>query len=172
MHGNKVQEALYTFGDASSSGFGASWQYAKGNSKINYRAGRWGPPMDDQSSNHQVLKNLVDSLLAMEKEGSLSGMEAFIFTDNSVAKSAFYKGTSSSATLFELIVILRELEMQARCKINMIHVSGERMIAQGTDGLSRGNFPEGSMKGRSLFDYIPLTESALDRSDKLIHGLD
>ncbi len=164
VRGQKVQEALYSFGDASGGGFGASWMK---NGKTWYRAGTWGSDMDNESSNHRELRNLVDSLEVMEKDGRLSGTEAFIFTDNSTAESAFYKGSSSSLHLFELIVRLRELEMRAGCKVTLVHVSGTRMIEQGSDGLSRGNFTEGTMKGKSIFDFIPIARSAMDRSPGL-----
>ncbi len=164
VRGQKVQESLYSFGDASGGGFGTSWQK---NGKILFRHGTWGEDMDESSSNHRELRNLVDSLEIMEKDGTLAGTEAFIFTDNSTAESAFYKGTSSSSHLFELVVRLRELEMRACCKVHLIHVSGTRMIEQGSDGLSRGNFTEGSMKGKSIFEFIPLARSALDRSPSL-----
>ena len=148
VRGKKIKEAVYGFGDASGAGFGGSWEKE---GKTKYRAGVWGRDMDDSSSNLRELLNLVDCLKRMEKEGSLAGTEAFIFTDNSTAESAFFKGTSSSPKLFELVLELRELEMRARCKVHIIHVAGTRMIDQGTDGLSRGNFTEGSMRGKSIF---------------------
>ena len=37
------------------------------------------------------------------------------------------------------------------------------MIAQGSDGLSRGHISEGVMKGTLMDDFIPLNESALER---------
>eukprot|EP00957_Ditylum_brightwellii_P106338 8112519-Ditylum_brightwellii.AAC.2 len=33
--------------------------------------------------------------------------------------------------------------MEIHCKIHLVHVMGTRMIAQGTDVLSRGNLDEG-----------------------------
>ena len=56
-------------------------------------------------------------------------------------------------------------------KLQVIHVSGTRMIAQGTDGLSRGNFLEGVMAGQDILTYVPLHESALDRSKSLLEWL-
>ncbi len=165
VRGNKVQEALYSFGDASGGGFGASWEKA---GKTNFYAGTWGPDMKDESSNHRELRNLVESLELMEKQGSLDGTEAFIFTDNSTAEACFYKGSSSSVRLYELIVRLRELEMRAKCKVHLIHVAGTRMIEQGSDGLSRGNFTEGSMRGKSIYDFIPIAKTAAQRSDGLM----
>jgi hypothetical protein len=42
------------------------------------------------------------------------------------------------------------------------------MIQQGTDGISRGDFSTGVMGGHSMFNYIPLHMSALERENKLI----
>ena len=47
-------------------------------------------------------------------------------------------------------------------------LAGTRMIQQGTDGISRGDFNTGVMAGNSrMFEYIPLHLSALDRKSKL-----
>jgi hypothetical protein len=49
-----------------------------------------------------------------------------------------------------------------------LHVSGRRMIAQGTDGLSRADHLEGVMQGtRRMEEYMPLHLDALDRSPAL-----
>lgn len=42
----------------------------------------------------------------------LRDCEVFLLTDNMVAKNAFYKGTSLSGTLFNLILRLRKLELE------------------------------------------------------------
>ena len=41
------------------------------------------------------------------------------------------------------------------------------MIAQGSDGLSRGNVSEGVMRGATMDFFILLNKSALDRSEAL-----
>jgi hypothetical protein len=46
----------------------------------------------------------------------------------------------------------------------VIHVAGERMKAQGTDGVSRGQLTEGVMNGESMFAFLPMHESALQQS--------
>jgi hypothetical protein len=62
-----------------------------------------------------------------------------LFTDNSVAEGAFFRGTSSNPKLFSLILRLRALEMHHSLRIHVVHISGKRMIMQGTVGLSRGD---------------------------------
>ena len=164
VRGSSIQVVRHGFGDASKAGFGSSWESNKG---IRYRYGCWGSSHDESSSNLRELTNLVETLEIMSNEGDLDGVEMFLFTDNSTAEWAFYKGSSSSELLFNLILRLRKLEMQVRCKLNLIHVSGKRMIAQGSDGLSRGDFSEGVMKGDDMKKFIPLHLSAIDRSNQL-----
>jgi hypothetical protein len=89
-------------------------------------------------------------------EYDLAGSEIFIFTDNSTAEAAFWKGTSKSRRLFELVLRLKELEMKHELIIHVLHVSGRRMIAQGTDSLSRADHSEGVMQGLDIQAFIPL----------------
>jgi hypothetical protein len=129
---------MYGFGDASWKGFGASWEARDG--ELYFRLGTWGEDMTSESSNLRELKNLVETLETMGRLGHLAGFEVFICTDNSTAKAAYFNGSSSSEELFNCIIRLRQLEMGQGCKIYIFHISGKRMIEQGSDGLSRGNF--------------------------------
>ena len=156
--------AIYGFGDASGSGFGGSW---KKKVAVKYHFGLWGSDLDDSSSNHRELKNLADMVFCMERGGDLKSTEVFIFTDNSTAERAFFKGSSTSRILHDLVLRLQKLEMTAGIKLHFIHVSGTRMITQGSDGLSRGNLSEGVMRGEEMTSFIPLHLSALERSEVL-----
>ena len=164
VRGASICVVRHGFGDASKAGFGASWESKKG---IRYRYGCWGSDHDNSSSNLRELTNLVETLELMATEGDLEGVEMFLFTDNSTAEWAFYKGSSSSESLFNLVLRLRKLEMRVSCKLHLVHVSGKRMIAQGSDGLSRGDFSEGVMKGDDMKTFIPLHLSAIERSEGL-----
>ena len=161
VRGKALTFVLYGFGDASGGGFGSSWETAQG---VRYRYGTWGRDEEDASSNFRELKNLVETLEVMAQEGNLAGHEIFMFTDNSTAEAAFYNGSSSSKLLYDLVLQLRKLEMREKCKIWLTHVAGTRMIAQGSDGLSRSNLTEGVMKGSSMLGFIPINKSALERS--------
>ena len=86
-----------------------------------------------------------------------------MFTDNQVSESIAHKGSSTSPLLFELIVRLYKLPMRFLCNVKLVHVAGTRMIAQGTDGLSRGDLLEGVLKGKSMLSFEPLHLSVLDR---------
>jgi hypothetical protein len=90
------------------------------------------------TSNFRELTNLVDSIEQGVSCGELTNTELFLFTDNTTAEGAYYKGNSPSRPLFEQILRLRRLEMVATLRLHVIHVAGTQMIQQGTDGLSRG----------------------------------
>jgi len=52
--------------------------------------------------------------------------------------------------------------------IHVIHISGKRMIAQGTDRCSRGLLMEGVMAGEDMLTFVDLSHSALERSPGLL----
>jgi hypothetical protein len=168
IRGPGLAYVLYGFGDASGAGFGSSWESSEG---MRYRFGVWGKDVGGRSSNYRELRNLVDSLEEIGEEQKLRGTEVFFFTDNSTAENAFFKGASSSELLHELVTKLRKLEMTQGCKIVLVHVSGERMKLQGSDGLSRGNLLEGVMTGKDILSYIPLAETAIERSPYLLRWI-
>ena len=67
--------------------------------------------------------------------------------------NVFYKGTSSSRTLFELILRLRKVKLEENIRLHIIHVAGTRMIVSGVDALSRDETSKGVMEGKNIF-YI------------------
>ena len=104
-------------------------------------------------------------------EGQLDNCDLFLFTDNTTAESAFYKGTSKSRKLFDLVVRLQRLQMKQNMHLHVMHVAGKRMMAQGTDGLSRGDMLTGVFGGKGMLAYVPLHLSALERSASLASWL-
>ena len=132
------------------------------------RFGVWGDDMDSSSSNYRELRNLVEALESAAANGDLMGTETFLFTDNSTAERAFAKGDSKSPILFKLILRLRRLEFQQGMKLHIIHCAGTRMIAQGTDGISRGDLTEGVMSGQTFLEHIPLHLGAVERSPSVL----
>jgi hypothetical protein len=143
---------LYGYGDASHSGFGSSFITPSG---VRIRYGLWGRDLSHRSSNTRELQNLADALqyeledhfpvlhqavdvvfLLVHTE-NLRGLEIFLFTNNIVAECAFYRGTSSTPLLFELILHIKQLELSHSLQLHVIHIAGSRMMAQGTDGLLR-----------------------------------
>ena len=90
----------------------------------------------------------------------LSCCEVFLFTDNMTAEAVFCKGNSSSEQLFDLVLRLRELEMEVGLVLHVVHVAGTRMQEEGADGSSRGDNSTGVMCGHPILDYVPLHLSA------------
>jgi hypothetical protein len=154
----------YGFGDASGKAFGSTFQV---DNNIRYRYGQWCSAIQEESSNYKELGNLVSALGEAVDDDTLKECEVFLFTDNSTAEGAYYKGNSSSRKLFELVLQLRQCAMSAGLLLHVIHVSGKRMIAQGTDGLSRGDHTEGVMQGKAMIEFIPLHLTAFERSPEL-----
>jgi hypothetical protein len=182
VRGSRIARIVYGFGDASGAGFGSSWmevgqvedttnEVKSNTTKVKYRFGRWGSEGVGTSSNYRELRNLVESLEEMGRQQELTGVEVFLFTDNSTAEAAFNRGSSSSSTLFDLVKKVKLLEMCHQARVHVIHVAGTRMIVQGTDGLSRGCLVEGVMKGDSIASFIPLHETALQRSGDIMPWL-
>jgi hypothetical protein len=52
--------------------------------------------------------------------------------------------------------------------IHGIHVLGKRMIAQGTDGCSRGSLMKGVMAGQDMLSFIDLANTAIERHPPLL----
>jgi hypothetical protein len=184
IRGLSIARIIYGFGDASGAGFGTSWEVVpiektegaqeveSGEVRgIRYRFGRWGSEKSNSSSNYRELCNLVNSLELMGESGELSGVEVFLFTDNSTAEAACARGSSSCKPLFELVKRMKLLEMVYRTRVHVIHVSGKRMIEQGADGLSRGCLSEGVMRGERMLAFVPLHKTAPERSDGIIPWL-
>ena len=155
---------VYGFGDASGAGFGSS--FAK-DGKIFYQHGVWANYLSEASSNYRELRNLIESLRLDCESGKLKDCQIFLFTDNWVAEACYHKGMSSSEALYTLILELQLLEMKYNLYISLIHVAGKRMIAQGTDGLSRGDLDAGVLIGDRMLNHIPLNFSAIERSTNL-----
>ena len=160
-----VAVGIYGFGDASGQGFGSS--LVKGNDLI-YCFGQWANQVTGESSNYRELYNLIQAIDEHSQDGTLENCELFLFTDNTTAEAAFYKGTSQLRRLFELILRLREIQMQRDVHCHIVHVAGTRMIAQGTDGLSRGDLDQGVFGGRGMTEFVPLHLGTCERSPGIV----
>jgi hypothetical protein len=160
--------AGFMFGDASGMGFGQSLWFM-GRPDVDVFFGLWDEIASGGSSNWREFYNQV---LAVERgidNGTIpAGTEIFLFTDNFVTERAFHRGTSSSKTLFDLVLRLHKLEMQGKLFIHLIWVAGTRMIAQGTDGASRGDLSNGVMSGKDMLDFVPLDLGVQDRAPDLV----
>jgi hypothetical protein len=157
--------AYYDFGGASSGGFGATVERPGG---IQGCFGLWGRDDEDKSSNYRELRNLANTVEEEATEGHLTNGEVWLFTDNSTAESCFFRGGLSSKLMHELVLWLKKAEMKYRFTLHVVHVAGTRMIAQGTDGLSRGSLLEGVVKGEDMLSFIDLLRLAIERHPGLL----
>ena len=164
LRSKNIVTVIYGFGDASGAGLGSTFTCGSG---LSFRIGVWGPDDSDQSSNWREFTNIVESLEDEVKSGNLANSEVFMFTDNSTVESCAVKGSSTSPKLLNLVVRLRSLSTIHGIKIHIFHVAGTRMIAQGTDGVSRGSLGEGIMGGEAMKSFIPIHLHAIQRSPAL-----
>ena len=65
------------------------------------------------------------------------GRSLLHFTDNSVSANILRHGTSSNDLLAREARTIFEATAEMCTNLINVHVSGKRMVAQGTDGLSR-----------------------------------
>lgn len=165
VRSGKCRMMVYGFVDASAAGFGATIERPEG---LYGRFGLWGRDSEEDSSNYRELNNLVETVEEEAAEGYLGGGELWIFTDNSTAESVVHKGGSKSPRLHELVVRLRKAEMNNGFTLFVVHVAGTRMIAQGTDGLSRGSFLEGVVSGSQMLSFIDLALPATIRAPAVV----
>jgi hypothetical protein len=96
----------------------------------------------------------------------LNDAQLFLFTDNKVTESVFIKGSSSSRKMYEMVLELRQLELEANLDIQLIHVAGTRLIANSIDGLSRGEVLLEKIRDPENLQ-VPLHLSPLERNPYL-----
>ncbi|KAL7575469.1 hypothetical protein ACA910_007367 [Epithemia clementina (nom. ined.)] len=160
-------KAALMFGDALGTGFGSSL-WLQGVPTLDTEHGLWTRMYGKRSSNFCEMFYLVARIQQHVEEKTLPpGTELFVFTDNSTAESAFFKGTSKSKLLFNLVLQLKCLEMTGSLFVHVIWVAGTRMIAQGTDGLSRGDLMQGVLTGADMLQYVPLNKTPEERQPGL-----
>ena len=161
LRSKRIVTIIYGFGDASGSGLGATFTCGTG---FTFRVGVWGTSDHPESSNWKEFTNIVESLEEEGAEGNLGDSEVFMFTDNSTVEACAAKGSSTSQKLLDLVIRLQALSTRLGVRIHIFHVAGTRMIAQGTDGVSRGFLGQGVMAGDNMRVHIPIYLSAVDRT--------
>ena len=150
----------YVIGDASAEGFGTGTQYP--DRRVVGRDGLWVEAFAQGGSNLREAQNQVNHLLVEIRAGRHDGCELWVFTDNAVWSAVWYKGMSSAKHLFELVLLLK-LECRAHeVYAHLCHISGDRMIATGMDGWSRGNQDGGISVGHDLRTLVPLNLGAFE----------
>jgi hypothetical protein len=165
LRAKSIVSVVFGFGDASGTELGSTFTCGRG---FSFRIGVWGSLEKDESSNWKEFSNVVESLEEEADLGNLQHSEVFMFTDNATVEACSYKGSSSSPKLLSLIIRLLAMSTRHGIKLHIFHVAGTRMIAQGTDGVSRGCLDQGVMGGEEMVSFIPIHKSATERSDGLL----
>ena len=60
--------------------------------------------------------------------GELQDMELFVFTNNMVFESVFYKWYIKILLIFEIVLRLHQVHMRGDMVLHIFHISGTRMI--------------------------------------------
>ena len=155
----------YGAGDASGEGFGSRIKPLEMQPLL--RRGFWCTEDSEESSNWRELRNLVDAIREEAERGRLVGREVWLATDNTTAATAYYKGSSTSEALHQMVTELRLLTLRGNFLLHLFHIAGTRMIAIGVDGLSRGELQLGALENLAPECAIPLHLSAIQRSPSL-----
>jgi ribonuclease HI len=72
---------------------------------IYYRHGVWNSLISNEhSSNYRELRNLIESLEKAAEAGLLTNTEVWLFTDNTTAEAAYFRGSSKSRQLHGLVL--------------------------------------------------------------------
>ena len=79
---------------------------------------------EEKTSNFRESANLVLRLKKLVNDGVVpKGSEVFIVTDNAVFESIYFKGSSKSHFLHEMIVELKKLEMENTLIVHVFWIS-------------------------------------------------
>ena len=89
--------------DASSKGFGIA---LIGPKRVVYHAGTWDQRWRRESSNFREADNLARRVEELVADGTMQEQKLFLFTDNWVFKTCYYKGHSSLEKLLDTILRL------------------------------------------------------------------
>jgi hypothetical protein len=150
----------YYVGDASREGLGGATQYPDGS--IKSRRGVWDEGFAKGDSNLHEAQNQVNHLLNEVRAGLHDGCAVWAFTDNGCWSAVWRKGLSTARHLFQLVVKLKIACRDHEVYLSVCHISGDRMIETGIDGLSRGDFESGMMLGYDIQHYLPLARTAFE----------
>ncbi len=105
-------------------------------------------------------QNQVNHLLHEIRMGMHDGCKVWAATDNSVWLAVWNKGSSSARHLFYLDLALKQEARKHKVFLHCFHISGDRMIASGVDGLSCGNYDAGILLGIDVRQFLPMNVSA------------
>ena len=120
-----IQAVAYLVGDSSVLGFGlVVWSQRR----LLLEAREFTPPYQGRSYNFIEEGNLTEQIERSVEQGDLENVELFIFVGNLVFDRVFYKGTSKSLLLFELVIRLNQVQIKGGLIVHSVHITGTRMV--------------------------------------------
>lgn len=165
---SEAHKLRYVVGDASAEGFAIATQYP--DLSLHCRDGLWEDEFAKGGSNLREAQNFANHCLHEIRSGMHDGCALWAATDNAVWSAVWHKGMSSVKHLFNLAVELRVECQNHEVFFNLFHISGDRMIATGIDGRSRGDFDAGVSLGYDIRQFIPLDRGAFELEGPLLTG--
>ena len=166
IRSTRILSVRIAFGDASAGGNGFTEADLKG-VKVEVREGVWGEEMKGKFAHSFEMLNFVEKLEEDGRAGKLNSAMLFLCTDNKTVEAAFANGSSRNPEIHGYIIRIKMLEIKFGVIMFVSHVSGTRMIDQGTDAVSRGIRDEGVLGGAHMLYYFPFHLSALERSPEV-----
>eukprot|EP00980_Cylindrotheca_fusiformis_P025576 scaffold14111_cov133-Cylindrotheca_fusiformis.AAC.3 len=133
---------------------------------LSYQTGIW--KYKATSSCSFEFRNLLDSLRREGEAQRLQDAFVLFMTDNKAVEDTLFKGSSKSPELLSMVQEFHKLEMEFGFVALVVHCAGTRMVAQGTDGLSRGGLNEGVMGGKPMDSFLPLHLNAFELHPDLL----
>lgn len=121
---------------------------------IHYEYWHWCTKISKRLSNFCELLKLVDTLELKVWDGQLQNCEVFIFTDNTIAESVFYKGSLTSKRLFKLILQFWHLETHRSLTLHMVYLVGMHKVAKGANRGSYSDLNQGAIIGEDAFSNL------------------
>ena len=152
--------------DASREGFGGATQYLDG--LVLSQEGLWDPEFAEGGSNLGEAQNQVNLFIFEIQAGFHYGCEVWAATDNLVWSAVWNKGLSSARHLFHLVLVLKQEAHKHEVYLHCFHISGDRMIASGIDGLSRGSYNAGILLGINVCQFLPMNLLAWDMAGEVL----
>jgi hypothetical protein len=132
------------------------------------RKGLWDPDFAEGDSNLREAQNQVNHLFGEIRMGKHEGCKVWVATNNLVWSAVWNKGSSLACHLFDFVLTLKQ---EARkVFLHCFHILGNRMIASGVDGLSRGNYDAGILVGINVRQYLPMKVSAWEVAGNVLEG--
>ena len=92
----------------------------------------------------------------------LKDVELFVFTDNLVFTSVFYKGIPKILLRSEIVLSFHQVYTRGYLILHMVHMERTIIIESVIDGLSRGNNLGGIMRGFNPQHFVPLDQLAAE----------